>query len=146
VNTKCFVLNNSKHSLNLICSCFHHEYNSDFFSVVTKDLNFATFSSDSLAILTFSFFSEFWWRDMTIFFVISALISRQTHTLGPEMVSVFYFMLFVLNLYHQLRVSVDMSHSIPNLLDFLALSWWLILRQNWGAMAIEHFPLSGHSE
>jgi hypothetical protein len=40
----------------------------------------------------------------------------------------------------------DVSHSIPNQLDFLGLFWWHILKQNWKAMAIGHLLVSAHSE
>jgi hypothetical protein len=52
--TKDSGLNNSKHSLNLIYSLFHHECHSDLLvSSSSIYLNFATFSNNSLAILIF---------------------------------------------------------------------------------------------
>jgi hypothetical protein len=62
---KDFGLNDSKHSLNLICSWFHHDCHSD---LLVSYLNFNTLSNDSVATLTFWFCPEFGW-DMIIYFV-----------------------------------------------------------------------------
>jgi hypothetical protein len=77
--TEDFGLIDSKHFPNLICSWFHRECQSFWsVSVVPKYLNFAAFSNDSLAILILWFCPEFWWRDMILYFVFSACISRPT--------------------------------------------------------------------
>jgi hypothetical protein len=93
--TKDFGLNNSKHSLNLIYSWFHHECHSDV-SVVPKYLNFATFSNDALAILIFWFCPEFGWRDIIIYFVFSAFIYITPLT-ASKRISAFSFMVFILS-------------------------------------------------
>jgi hypothetical protein len=58
-----------------------------YVSVVPKYLNFATFSSDSLAVLIFWFCPEFGWRDIIIYFVFrnhltnfSDLLNCTVHT------------------------------------------------------------------
>jgi hypothetical protein len=53
-------------------------------SVVPKYFNFVTFSNDSSAILIFWFCPEFWWRDIIIYFVFCAFISRPTSLLATK--------------------------------------------------------------
>jgi hypothetical protein len=107
---------------------------------------FSTFSNDSLAVLIFWFCPEFGWQYMIIYFVISSFISRPISLLVPNRVSFMVFILLFILWPDKWTSSADVSHSVPNQPDILGLSWWHILRQNWKVMAIEHLPVSGHSE
>jgi hypothetical protein len=60
--TKDFELNNSKYSLNLIYSSFHHECHSDLLVSSPSIWILPHFQNDSLAILIFWFCPEFGWR------------------------------------------------------------------------------------
>jgi len=64
--TKDFGLNDNKHSLNLICSWFHHEYHSDLL-VLSPSIwicyIFRWFNSYPV-ILIFWFCPDFWWWDI----------------------------------------------------------------------------------
>jgi hypothetical protein len=66
-----------------------------FVSVVPKYLNAATFPNDSLAALVFWFCPKFGWRDIIIYFVFSAFVSRPTFLLAPKIISVFCFTVFI---------------------------------------------------
>jgi len=62
------------------------------------------------------------WNPKFHYYVFSAVISRQVSLLASKRVSVFYFMVFILSP-NKLISPVDMSHSIPNRLHFLGLSY-----------------------
>jgi len=51
------------HILNLLCIYLSMQF--WFITVITKYLNFATFSMDLLAITNLWFYPAFWWRDIT---------------------------------------------------------------------------------
>jgi hypothetical protein len=61
-----------------------------------KYFNISTFSNDSLAILIFWFCPEFGRRDIIIYFVFSAFISRPISLLASKSVSEFSFVVFTL--------------------------------------------------
>jgi hypothetical protein len=67
-----------------------------FISVVCKYFDFATLSNDSLASLIFWFCPEFRWRDIIIYFVFSAFISRPTSLLASKRDSVFSYGIYAI--------------------------------------------------
>jgi hypothetical protein len=69
------------------------------FEVVPMYLTFARFSKDLLAVVRLWFSPVFWWRDITIYLVLSVFISSPISLLASNRTSVFFFTVFVFPLY-----------------------------------------------
>jgi hypothetical protein len=72
--------------MNLICSWLHRECHSKLL-VFSPSIWILPHFQDSLAVLIFWLYPEFWWQDMIICFVFSAFISRPASLLAPKSVS-----------------------------------------------------------